>query len=225
MDTIIVDNWYKNPDEVREMALSNFKEKNTSGNQGFPGNRTFTSVSNLTENLAKFEKILGKKINEKQWIYNKSINLDMVDFQGICMFDIQENSFRLIETGQYINYDSVDNGQFQYLTRESAPWVHYDPINATLAAVVYLTPNPDIHSGTGMYEHKKTKQRRFHPETTKLTREDFFTEDDWSLVEENENVYNRCVIWDAQKFHKCVGTFGTDVNNSRLTQVFFFDLE
>lgn len=230
MDTIVVDNWYENPDEIREMALSNFREKIEPGNDGYPGSRTFTSVSNLTENLVKLEKVLGKKINEKRWIYNKAINLDMSDFAGICTFDVQENCFRLAETGQHINTEPMDNGQFQYLTKENVPWIHADlawfrPVNADLAAIIYLTPNPDPHSGTGMYEHKKTKQRRFDLETTKLTEEDYFSDDKWSLVEEIENVYNRCVIWDSQRFHKCIGTFGTDFNNSRLSQVFFFNLE
>jgi hypothetical protein len=230
MDTIVIDNWYENPDEIREMALSNFRERCLDGDLGdgyvrlFPGNRTFTNVDNLNDNLVKFEKTLNKKINQKRWVFNNAVNISVCDFPETCVYDFEENGFRLKETGQYINIEAKSNGEFQYITEECTSWVHRD-VGNMIAAVVYLTPNPPVHSGTGMYEHKKTKQRRFNSETTKLTREEYFVEDDWFLIEEIENVYNRCIIWDPQKFHKCVGTFGTDVNNSRLTQVFFFDLE
>lgn len=38
------------------------------------------------------------------------------------------------------------------------------------------------------------------------------------------NVYNRLAMWDARLVHAATDYFGTDINNSRLFQMFFFDV-
>jgi len=39
------------------------------------------------------------------------------------------------------------------------------------------------------------------------------------------NVYNRLVLFDSQMFHAASNYFGNTLNNGRLFQLFFFDLE
>ena len=47
--------------------------------------------------------------------------------------------------------------------------------------------------------------------------------ENWELVDYVENVYNRCVIFNAKRFHSATQYFGTTPENSRLFQVFFFN--
>ncbi len=47
----------------------------------------------------------------------------------------------------------------------------------------------------------------------------------WDTVDTVGNVYNRLVIWDARKVHSASDYFGDNINTARLFQLFFFDIE
>jgi hypothetical protein len=47
------------------------------------------------------------------------------------------------------------NTAFQYTTENDETWIHYDPTN--WAAVLYLTPDAPLDSGTAIYMHNETK--------------------------------------------------------------------
>jgi hypothetical protein len=189
-----VDNFYDNPDAVREFAL----------NQEFQIHKEYhkgrrTDVVYRPESLrAKFEKIIGRKITS--W-----------DKYGV-------------------------NGCFQYCTAEDAVVYHYDSQN--YAAVVYLTPDAPPEAGTTFYRSKKNKLTKLldnpHAVATgksfdELHNETFATgfldSTQFDAVDTVGNVYNRLVIWDALTLHAATKYFGTDLHNSRLFHLFFFDVE
>ena len=189
-----VDNFYDNPDAVREFAL----------NQEFQIHKEYhkgrrTDVVYRPESLrAKFEKIIGRKITS--W-----------DKYGV-------------------------NGCFQYCTAEDAVVYHYDSQN--YAAVIYLTPDAPPEAGTTFYRSKKNKLTKLldnpHAVATgksfdELHNETFATgfldSTQFDAVDTVGNVYNRLVIWDALTLHAATKYFGTDLHNSRLFHLFFFDVE
>ena len=47
----------------------------------------------------------------------------------------------------------------------------------------------------------------------------------WTLVDRIGNVYNRMVIFNAKQYHCSLDYFGTNKENGRLFQVFFFSTE
>jgi len=47
----------------------------------------------------------------------------------------------------------------------------------------------------------------------------------WETVDVIGNVYNRMVVWDAQRVHAASEYFGDTLENSRLFHMFFFDAE
>jgi hypothetical protein len=47
----------------------------------------------------------------------------------------------------------------------------------------------------------------------------------WEMVDFIGNKYNRLVIYQGDLFHSSLDYFGTDINNGRLFQTFFFDTE
>ena len=48
---------------------------------------------------------------------------------------------------------------------------------------------------------------------------------EFDLVDVVGNVYNRIVLFDARLIHAATQYFGNEINNGRLFQLFFFDLD
>ena len=96
---------------------------------------------------------------------------------------------------------------FQSCTEGTETWVHRDSQGekqGEWAAVLYLTPNPVLDSGTGVYESP-----------------------DHDMNIAVGNVYNRLVAYRGKMlYHRSiVPGFGNTLETSRLTQTFFFDIK
>lgn len=93
-------------------------------------------------------------------------------------------------------------------------WVHQDIMiqNHTHVGLVYLTPNPSKDSGTILYEPKKELDFE----------DDSGNPDHYNVADVADNVYNRCIIYSPDYWHKSNVYFGNNIDNCRLTQVFFF---
>ena len=124
--------------------------------------------------------------------------------------------------GEKITYWPEEyNTAFQVTYEDAKTWVHYDATQ--WAAVVYLHPDPITEAGTAIFRHKETGffmheegQRDFNEEVTEL--------DDWEVVMESKNIYNRAVIYNGKYYHSSVKPgFGDNPENARLFQTFFFD--
>ena len=96
---------------------------------------------------------------------------------------------------------------FQSCMEGTETWIHKDSQGkdqGEWAAVLYLTPNPVLDSGTGIYESP---------------------EHDMNIAV--GNVYNRLVAYRGKVlYHRSiVPGFGNTLETSRLTQTFFFDIK
>lgn len=113
------------------------------------------------------------------------------------------------------------NTAFQYTTEESRTWTHYDATQ--WAAVVYLTPDAPMESGTGIYRHKETGIYQH-----KAGQIDFnntpHSEDEWELFDYCANVFNRIVVYEGTLYHRSrLPGFGKTKYDGRLFQTFFFN--
>ena len=106
VNTLIIDDFYSNPEEVREFALS--QDFNVDGN--YPGHRT---ISFLTDDI------------------KKSIQEIIRPFAG-----------------EVTHWGGDYSGSYQYTTAYDRSWIHSDSTTGW-AAVLYLTPNAPVSSGTG----------------------------------------------------------------------------
>jgi hypothetical protein len=182
LSVIVVDNFYKDPDKVREVALeSEFIEDL----RYYKGRRSFKNYRPLSIKR-KIEDLLGKRIT---------------DWEG-----------------------QGHNGKFQYCIAEDPVVYHWD--NQKYAAIVFLNPDAPYEAGTSLFASKSTN--RTHRDDTTL--EDpfgggFYDKTKFKLVDQIGNVYNRMIIFDAGCVHAASEYFGTDVTNSRLFQIFFFNTE
>lgn len=201
----IIDNFYPDPDLIRNFALS--QEFKSSENGGWPGKRT-KDIIELDEELHNF--------------FIKSIMnvFYPMEFEYECEF---ETSFQLIESRNENQYNSKNRG-----------WLHHDAVIFGGVVYLTKDPEPNTGTSIykpkkGHHQHKqlwvKTKSEDYLNESS-ISDEDYenIMNDQYSLFDETitvENVYNRCVLFGGNVIHGAK-TFGTRKGkNARLTQAFF----
>lgn len=114
-------------------------------------------------------------------------------------------------------------GAFQLTTKLNSSWVHVDD-GTNWAGVLYLTPNAPVSGGTGFFRSKidgsLTSEDGILPERNGV---DIFQDMNyWEKVAEVGNVYNRLILFRSDQWHTSLDYFGTNNDDGRLTQVFFF---
>ena len=193
-NVIVIDNFYTNPDKIREYALSLTYQ--SPENHGAVGYRSESGRKILEGTKEFFEKLLHKSIpngnNHGEWNYST-------------------------------------NGCFQWCNARVPIVYHAD--SQQYAAILYLTPDAPPNCGTSFFRHKNYKIRNSEifskPDWHKsslIYRELNLDKTLWEIVDSIGNVYNRLVIFDAQYIHAVTEYFGEDINNSRLFQLFFFNV-
>jgi hypothetical protein len=111
------------------------------------------------------------------------------------------------------------NTSYQYTTEDASTWIHHD--KTEFAAVLYLTPDAPLESGTGIYRHKESGIS-----DCTQGKEDDQDMNNWELLSFAGNLYNRLIIYRATQYHRSVlPGFGTDKHNGRLFQTFFFNTQ
>lgn len=189
LDIIVCDNFYENPDEVRAFALS--QKINIDGS--FPGYRTIPFSNYELKNM------LQEIVLSFGEIYKLHTHKN-----GIC-----------------INMDcNCYSGAFFMNTVNSCiPWIHndYNGDHIKYAAVIYLTPNAPISSGTSILQFlgkDDTYNRKYSTDKTK-----------WLEVDRIGNKYNRIIIFNSNKYHLPNNYFGINNEDGRLTQVIWFSIK
>lgn len=119
-------------------------------------------------------------------------------------------------------------GRFQFCTAEDALVYHCDC--QRWAAMVFLTPDAPIECGTALLRHKKTGIRtnedpRISQCFMDLGEPYFLDPTPFEEVDVVGNVFNRLIIFDGRAIHTARRYFGNKKENSRLFQIFFFDVE
>jgi glycosyltransferase involved in cell wall biosynthesis len=176
----IVDNFYSNPDEIRNYALTQVEYQED--NRWYKGLRSTTTYrpKGLKE---AFEHIIGEKI---------------------------------------VDFESGYNGVFQIMMSKDPQVYHYD--TQKWAAMIYLTPNAPIESGTRL--HKSLINSTYHRDNLNADHAfqgDFYDSTKFDIADSAGNVYNRLAIMDAGCFHSAGPYFGNTMETGRLTHLFFFD--
>jgi len=116
------------------------------------------------------------------------------------------------------------NSRFQLCL--SGEQIVYHSDLQSYAAILFLTPNAPIEAGVSFWRSKITGLR-FPSSDSALTAKTYegnlLDPTKWELVDRIGNIYNRLVIWNGQLVHSPSAYFGTDLQNGRLFQIFFFD--
>lgn len=192
---IIIDHFYNNPLDTRNYILT--QEFKVRGN--YPGQRTISYATPELKNIIQkyVEPFAGK----------------------ITSFPIpnKDNS----------DASTIYNGAFQYTTSRDRSWIHTDGYN-NWAGVLFLTPDAPLSSGTGFFQFydgsitEEDGQKRNNKTKTDECSQDLTK---WNIVDQVGNVFNRLVLFNAKRYHMSLDYFGTNKENGRLFQVFFFSTE
>lgn len=204
---VCIDNFFDNPDEIREWALSLPKEKSDDGH--WPGVRTSPlHILDKQFHNTLFLKVLASYFDLK-W--------------SDVSWDECRAFFQLI-TPYSNNEDDMEN----------TGWIHRDD-GDDLAGLIYLTPNANLNSGTSLFNLKPEYEDSFTKYGNNPEKQAFYGEDK-SIIETYRkvmlkhnnkfyektrfnNLYNRCILYDSNEYHKA-NSFSTG-EDERLTLVFF----
>lgn len=205
LPTTIIDDFFPNPDKVREYAF-NIQEWNTDEDLRWPGIRTKSlqdiDLPTYAEMIFHIRQCLPHYI-----IANNPAGFKQFDL----VFQIVDKSY-------------------------GSGWLHHDANNLDFAGLIYLTPNPPQNSGTLLYQYNSSEELKyFGEEETKIRHEFLQNPNDnqtikdlkqkrlsqFKQVANVENVYNRCVFYDARTWHCADNYFGDNKNTARLALVFF----
>lgn len=192
---VVVDDFYEDPQAVRQFALRQDFKQHADYHKGYRTEQRFL-FPGLQE---RFEQALGAKI--KDWE----------------------------------RYGT--NGIFQYCTAKDPLVYHRD--SQQYAGAIYLTPDAPIETGTLLLQSRNLPVRTINEETAKSqgisvqelqkrtcgNDRHYYDSTQWNVVDRAGNIYNRLVLWNAQLFHAAGAYFGLSKEDSRLFQLFFFDLE
>ena len=114
------------------------------------------------------------------------------------------------------------NGCFQIVTAEDPQVYHHDL--QKWAAMIYLTPNAPVDSGTRL--HRSRINGATHMSDDNIQGAfvgGYYDSSKFDTIADAGNLYNRLVIMDAQNIHSAGNYFGQDNETGRLTHLFFFD--
>lgn len=199
VNLIVVDNFYQDPQQVREFALS--QEFGVRGN--YPGNRT---KSFLNDDL-KFH------INQIIEPHDGKITYWGGNSDGDYSYT---GAFQLTtsEDRTWIHADqSTDWAAVCYLTPD-APHTGGTGLFRHKESGLYKSPR-DVNGNRVDYDHELMKP---------LTN-DFQDYTKWERVDTVGNVFNRIVLYRGDIFHASLDYFGHDEETGRLFQTFFFSTE
>lgn len=178
----VVDNFYSDPDSVRNFALTQVEYKQDI--QWYKGYRSVQSY-HPPGIVEAFEDIIGQKI---------------------ISFPV-----------------GTVNGCFQIMKASDPQVWHFD--EQKWAAMIYLSPNAPIQSGTRLHRATGNSfiRHKDDPGVDEYFNGNFYDSTKWEIADSVGNYYNRLIIMDAQCVHSAGPYFGDNFENGRLTHLFFFD--
>lgn len=201
-----VDNFYKEPDKIREWALSLNYTPSETGN--WPGVRS--KPLHLIDQ--KFYQEFAKKF--------------VSIFYDINLYDIEydiSTAFQLIDPLDQNPNSSKNTG-----------WIHQDP--SIFAAIIYLSPNINMSCGTSIFQPKNALAEQIVGKGAAVKNKFFLgdhvdeEEYDNAITETKNNfeesirfnnVYNRLIAFDSTQWHAANNFYSE--KQPRLTQLVFVD--
>ncbi|HSI44411.1 MAG TPA: DUF6445 family protein [Methylotenera sp.] len=198
-----------------------------------------TIIENFYENPAAIRKFaLAQKYTfckdreNLEYVYPGSRTKDIFDLDKNLHEKICKKLVSVFHNSEYDYMRWAISTSFQSVTEEYGKGVIHTDQNTIFAAVLYLTPDAPLDTGTslfrknGKFDEKKylqalaTNDTRFRDGQIVMdtTYHDMFDE----IVRVN-NVYNTLIIYEGRHFHAANEFFGKNLKDSRLAQVFFIN--
>jgi glycosyltransferase involved in cell wall biosynthesis len=208
--------------QLHNEAISLFESNNINKQSSIfslkPATKRFFIIDNVYENPdAVRDFALGLEYNEDLRFYKGLRSKESYRTDGL------KQLFENIIGEKITNWNEHGfNGGFQVTTAKDPQVYHYD--EQKWAAMIYLTPDAPIESGTRLHQSKLNGTRhRSDQFADSAFNGNFYDSTKFDIADVAGNIYNRLIIMDAGCFHSAGPYFGDNLNNGRLIQLFFFD--
>lgn len=222
-------NVLKTPPKPKELPTDLVKVTSTTTNNTFMASGPQSVRNNCIPSLIVIDNFFDNPDEVRSMALNSSYNL-RGNYPGARTLayptEAMKQKFENI-IGRRITYWPTDkhsyNSSFQWTCKDNKSWIHRDLTD--YSAIIYLTPNAPLNTGTTTYRHKETKLFFETPETKNKLNNDGNNYSLWETVDSVGNVYNRCVIFNGKRNHMSTDYFGTNLETGRLFQTYFFNVE
>ena len=188
----IVDDFYKNPDEIRDYALSCERKNDKNYCGGLVGSRVVEDRQDMIDNL---KPVFSKLCQHKEW---KNLEYDDAEFQE------KWDNMKFM-----VNHTTHDDIMEKFTNTVYCFTHHKDNIGSKWAALVYLNKDDECEGGTQFY---KFIEDHAYGKDYNIKKDIMFT---------SEMKYNRMVLYEARHTHGAGLSRTMYKQHPRLAQVFF----
>lgn len=220
------DNSVETLDKFIADAINDFKKKNPNANIKEPSiikynlalNQihipSYTVIDNFYNNPIDVRNFGLTTITKNNEYSNSKMNLQYYKqvFESMLGYKI-DNLDKYKNNGQFIC--NISNDPISINTQDNQ-----------YGAIVFLTQNASFNTGITLYSSKQTNKMTIEEsEKTTIFKSGEQNTTEFETVDIIGNIFNRVVIFNTKIFHSISHNFGNNVNDGRLIQIFYFDLE
>jgi len=217
---IIIDDFYKNPDEIRNLAL-NSRERNAVKNN-LPGTRLFVKTDEVKENL---KSVFDKYCLSGMWSrhidpYTYEMQWDDCGFMCNIMNDasiLRDPWFSIPHQDAYpYSNDFLQFGVVIYLNKpeECAGGTNFYSYKGKMSVPYNIFKYMDKPEG---FDEEIKSQEDVYP----YIRRWLYGDREWKVEYEAKMRYNRCIFYEADILHSQNMEIGMFDSHDRINQIFF----
>ena len=188
----VLDNFYENPDEVRDYALSCELKSGKEYCGSLVGKRVVEDSQEMRDNLRP---VFTTLCNQKEWN-----NLEYNDDE----FQSKWDNMKFM-----VNHTTHDDIMDRFTDTVYCYTHHKDNVGYKWAALVYLNKDDECNGGTNFYKHIEDHAYGY----------DYNIKND--IMFTSEMKYNRMVLYEARQTHGAILDRKMYKQHPRLAQVFF----
>tara|TARA_E500000331_G_scaffold215513_1_gene206647 strand:+ start:2229 stop:2903 length:675 start_codon:yes stop_codon:yes gene_type:complete len=203
---VVVDNFYKNPDVVRQLCIDNIDNVGAPGH--LPGKRICVKTSEVKDKLYDF--YFGLCSDHNLW--NRELN-------GINFYqEWNKVGFNV----NIISDDSIDEDRHGLIPHQDTYYPSTNP-NVQFGSVIYLNKPEECAGGTNVYTYQDEISI---PKIPFVLNPDSITQfiennPEWKVAHTFEMVYNRMVLYQSDILHGPIYEQGMFTDHNRMNQILF----
>ena len=181
--------------------------------------------------LAQKYTFCHKRLN-LEYVYPGSRTKDLFDLDSASHEKICKKLVSVFHNSEHDYMRWAVSTSFQSVSAEYSQGVIHTDHNTIFAAVLYLTPDAPLDSGTSLFKPNKSfdeekYQRALEENDEKFKAGKIIMDTSYhSMFDEIlrvNNVYNTLILYEGRHYHAANQFFGKTMNDSRLAQVFFIN--
>jgi hypothetical protein len=167
-----------------------------------------------------------------EYVYPGGRTKDLFDLDANLHEQICKKLVSIFHNSEYDYMRWAISTNFQSVTEEYKDGVIHTDTNTIFAAVLYLTPDAPLNSGTSLFKPNKSFDEEAYEKALKdndvrfKSGEIVMDTSYHSMFDEIvrvNNVYNTLILYEGRHYHAANQFFGNTIADSRLAQVFFIN--